>query len=441
VAAPEMLRFAKVISLILKHYPEKLEPRSLMSAATRGMLKKANIRIDSRPDLNIEAFKNNPLPPGLLDGLVEFSYYFDRARSMPRAPVTRQLFRYAIEAAIESLDPYSRLIKAEEVQAAAGMGAAAGLELQKRRDKVMVVGTVKNSPAALIGMRPGDMLLAVGDTPVTGLALLKIVKLLRGKAGSITTLTFIRDAEKYTAQIKRQSISQLGVDSILFDDRIAYLKVKRFTKATARSMLLHLRSMDRQADIRGIIVDLRHNSGGALSGVVAATDLFLSEGLILQTRGRGEAENLRFMATSDANIVAPNIPMVILVNGQTASGAEAMAAALQDHARATILGSSTFGQGSVQTLFPLQGGDLLKITTAHIWRANGSLLDRTAVVPDICVDPSGRMYFVDVKRIATKTAARRACPTLEILYGDESEDRELFAAIEILRGRKYMAQQ
>ncbi|MCG8098290.1 MAG: S41 family peptidase, partial [Candidatus Thiodiazotropha taylori] len=223
------------------------------------------------------------------------------------------------------------------------------------------------------------------ETPVKGMSLNEAVALMRGKPGTPLELTIIRKGEEKPIKITvvRDVIRVASVKSRLLDDRFAYLRISQFQTHTARDMLKVLRKLkgESEGDLQGMVLDLRNNPGGVLNAAVSVSDAFLEDGLIVYTKGRESDSQLRFEAAPDD--VLEGAPIVVLVNEGSASASEIVAGALQDHGRAVIMGSQTFGKGSVQTIIPITDTAAVKLTTARYFTPSGRSIQAEGIKPDI----------------------------------------------------------
>ncbi|MET0051166.1 MAG: S41 family peptidase, partial [Candidatus Thiodiazotropha sp.] len=242
-----------------------------------------------------------------------------------------------------------------------------------------------DTPAARAGVRIGDLIVRLDDTPVKGMTLNEAVAMMRGKPGTPLELSIIRKGIEKPIKITvvRDIIRVASVKSRLLDNQYAYLRISQFQTKTARDMLKAIGRMKDEADgeLLGLVLDLRNNPGGVLNAAVSVSDAFLESGLIVYTEGREHDSQLRFEAAPDD--VLNGAPMVVLVNEGSASASEIVAGALQDHHRAVIMGSRTFGKGSVQTIIPISDTAAVKLTTARYYTPSGRSIQAEGIAPDI----------------------------------------------------------
>lgn len=255
---------------------------------------------------------------------------------------------------------------------------------------VKVIAPIDDTPAKAAGMQSGDLIIRLDDTPVKGLSLNDAVKLMRGKPGSDIILTVIREGEDKPLKItiKRAIIKVTSVKDRLLEDQFAYVRISHFQTKTTADMIKSVNKLNEEAGgkLSGMILDLRNNPGGVLSGAVGVSDAFLQEGLIVYTDGRESDSKLRYDATSGD--ILDGAPLIVLVNGGSASASEIVAGAMQDHGRGIILGSKTFGKGSVQTIQDLPTGGAVKLTTARYFTPEGRSIQAQGIEPDIIADPA-----------------------------------------------------
>lgn len=303
-----------------------------------------------------------------------------------------ELLEYAIRGMLQGLDPHSAYLNTEEFNelriGTTGEFGGLGIEVSMEDGFVKVVSPIDDTPAARAGILSGDLIIRLDDTPVKGLSLNDAVKLMRGKPGSILALTVIREgADKpLEIDIERAIIKTTSVRNRMLDDDYGYLRISNFQTKTTADLLKAIKKMQTEADgLKGLVLDLRNNPGGVLSGAVGVSDAFLNDGMIVYTDGRENDSKLRYDATNGD--VLNGAPLVVLVNGGSASASEIVAGAMQDHARAIILGSKTFGKGSVQTIQDLPAGGAVKLTTSRYFTPNGRSIQALGIEPDIATKP------------------------------------------------------
>lgn len=303
-----------------------------------------------------------------------------------------ELLENAIRGMLSGLDPHSSYLDHEQFKelqvGTTGEFGGLGIEVGMEDGFVKVIAPIDDTPAQRAGVQAGDLIIRLDDTPVKGLTLNDAVKIMRGKPGTILKITVVReDVEKpLKIDIKRAIIKVKSVKNRMLEDGFGYVRISQFQSKTAESMVSSIEELKKQAggSLKGMVLDLRNNPGGVLNGAVAVSDAFLKKGLIVYTEGRVNDSRLRFNATPDD--ILDSSPLVVLVNQGSASASEIVSGALQDHSRAIIVGTPTFGKGSVQTILPLSNGTAVKLTTARYFTPSGRSIQAEGIKPDIQLD-------------------------------------------------------
>ncbi len=251
---------------------------------------------------------------------------------------------------------------------------------------IKVISPIDDTPAQRAGLKSGDLIIRLDDKPVKGLTLDEAVNLMRGKPGTAVILSIMREGRDtpFKVTLERAIIKVASVKHRQLENGFGYVRITHFQARTAEDMLTAIRDLQKGAPdhkIKGLVLDLRNNPGGVLNAAVAVSDAFLTEGTIVYTEGRVEDSQLKFKAAPDD--VLDGAPMVVLVNGGSASASEIVAGALQDDKRAVIMGQQTFGKGSVQTIIPVNDNAALKLTTARYFTPSGRSIQAEGIVPDI----------------------------------------------------------
>jgi carboxyl-terminal processing protease len=333
------------------------------------------------------AQEGNNLP---LEQLRVFADIFGRIKANYVEPVDDQeLLESAIRGMVSGLDPHSNYLNAEEYKdiqvGTKGEFGGLGIEVGMEDGFVKVIAPIDDTPAARAGVLSGDLIVRLDETPVKGMSLNEAVSKMRGKPGTPLTLTIIRKGVEKPLKITvtRDIIRVASVKSRLLDKHFAYLRISQFQTKTARDMLKALSRLNKESKgkLQGMVLDLRNNPGGVLNAAVSVSDAFLESGLIVYTKGRESDSQLIFEAAPDD--VLNGAPIVVLVNGGSASASEIVAGALQDHNRAVIMGSPTFGKGSVQTIIPISQTAAVKLTTARYYTPSGRSIQAEGITPDI----------------------------------------------------------
>lgn len=303
-----------------------------------------------------------------------------------------QLLRSAIRGMLAGLDPHSAYLVPDDYKdlraGTTGEFGGLGIEVGMENGFIRVIAPIDDTPAARAGVKAGDVIVRLDDTPVKGLTLNEAVKRMRGKPGSEIVLTIVREGieKPLKLTLKRDVIKVTSIRSRTLSPGYGYVRISQFQSRTSENMLDSINRLLEQNDgkLNGLILDLRNNPGGVLGGAVAVSDAFLTDGLIVYTEGRLSDSRLSYNA-KPSDVLA-GAPMVVLVNGGSASASEIVAGALQDHKRAVIMGSQTFGKGSVQTILPMENGSALKLTTARYFTPSGTSIQAKGIRPDIILD-------------------------------------------------------
>ncbi|MBM3569234.1 MAG: S41 family peptidase, partial [Alphaproteobacteria bacterium] len=309
----------------------------------------------------------------------------------PESESPAEVFKRAVNAALASLDPYSNYLDAGDLarlrSAIAGSFGGIGLEVDMVEGLVRAVAPIEDSPAARAGLKTGDLIVRIGDLPVLGLTLADAVSRLRGEPGTQVAIAIRRPGreDEFIVTLTREMIRS-PVARARMEDDILVLRVSGFARSLKPMLEKAVADAQRERAPRGVIMDLRGNPGGTLDQAVVAADAFLTAGEIVSIRGRAASETRRWKA-DEAEVLA-GVPMVVLIDGGSASASEIVAGALQDHGRATIMGRRSYGKGSVQTVIPL-GGDkgALRLTTALYYTPSGRVVQRAGIGPDIELVP------------------------------------------------------
>jgi carboxyl-terminal processing protease len=301
----------------------------------------------------------------------------------------KDLLENAIRGMLTGLDPHSSYLDVEQFKelqvGTTGQFGGLGIEVGMENGFVKVIAPIDDTPAQRAGVKAGDLVIRLDDTPVKGMSLNDAVKIMRGEPGTDIELTIVREGLDKPLQITitRDIIKVKSVKRRSLEPGYGYLRISQFQSKTADYLEDAISDLKKENDdnLKGLVLDLRNNPGGVLNGAVAVSDAFLTKGLIVYTEGRIDDSRLRFNATPDD--LLDGAPIVVLVNQGSASASEIVAGALQDHKRAIILGSKTFGKGSVQTILPLSGGTALKLTTARYFTPSGRSIQAEGITPDI----------------------------------------------------------
>ena len=301
-----------------------------------------------------------------------------------------ELIDSAINGALQSLDPYSAYMDSELFESmetdTKGEFGGLGIEVGMEAGVVKVVAPIDGTPAARAGLKAGDYIVKIDGEQVQGKSLMEAVKLMRGPVGSTIDLTIRRKGIKkaFSKTVKREIIEIKSVESKILKKNIGYLKLNAFNSNSSKQLFDQIKNIENKNKTSGYILDLRNNPGGLLTQAINVADFFLDDGEIVSTRGRKSIENRRFFAKKGDKVKGK--PLIVLINNGSASASEIVAGALKDHKRAIILGSSTYGKGSVQSIIPLKNGGGIRITISKYYLPSGQSISEVGVKPDIFVD-------------------------------------------------------
>jgi len=332
----------------------------------------------------------SPLPLTELRTLTEV---FNRIKTDYVEEVTdKKIINDAISGMLSKLDPHSAYLDKASYRemriGTEGKFGGLGIEVTMENGFVKVVSPIEDTPAARAGLKSGDLIVKLDEKPVKGMTLSDAVKIMRGKVGSKIELLVVREGfnkpKEFT--ITRAVIKIKSVKYRLLEPGFGYVRVTQFQANSPKNMVSAIAKVKakNRGKLKGMILDLRNNPGGVLPAAVSISDAFITSGLIVYTEGRSADAKLKYSATPSD--ILDGIPLVVLVNGGSASASEIVAGALQDHKRAIILGTKTFGKGSVQTILPMSGGTALKLTTARYYTPKGRSIQEVGIVPDIIVE-------------------------------------------------------
>jgi carboxyl-terminal processing protease len=359
-----------------------------------------------------------------------------------------ELMESAINGMLTSLDPHSNYLNTKnfddmKVQTRGEFGGL-GIEVSMENGIVKVVSPIDDTPAARAGLKPGDLITALDGQPVQGMTLPQAVDKMRGPINSEIRLTIQRKGrDPFDVKLTRATIRIQSVRSHLVGDDIGYIRITSFNEQTDVGLNNAMKSIKQQAGnkLRGIVLDLRNNPGGLLDQAVAVANVFIDKGEIVSTRGRRSDDAQRFDARSGA--IAAGLPLAVLINGGSASASEIVAGALQDHHRAILLGTKSFGKGSVQTIIPLPGHGAMRLTTARYYTPSGRSIQAKGIEPDIVVEAAKIETPADKKGakvadasdvkgedVADEDASSSVDPTIM----GTAADYQMTRAVDMLRG-------
>lgn len=389
-----------------------------------------------------------------LEDLRTFTRVYDQIRNGYVEEISdSQLLEFAIRGMIAELDPHSAYLSKEafaDLQAnTAGEFGGVGLEVSLDEGFVKVVTPIDDSPSAKAGILSGDVVIRLDDKPVKGMDLNKAVNMMRGPKGSGIKITVMREGvdQPIEFDLVRDIIKVQSIRTRLLDNDFFYIRISQFQLNTGTEMLQKLRlQLEKNPETKGIILDLRNNPGGVLQSSVEVADAFLDGGLVVYTQGRLDNSNINYNA--EAGDMVNGLPLVVLINDGSASASEIVAGALQDHKRAVIMGTRSFGKGSVQTVIPISNDRAVKLTTALYYTPGGRSIQAQGIEPDVLVervkiadiqpgqhtteaDLSGHLNRKDGSNESDSKARRQTRITSAQLLKD---DNQLHEALNLLKG-------
>jgi len=364
----------------------------------------------------------------------------------------KTLIHGAIRGMLGNLDPHSDFLDKSEFSdmqsLTSGEFNGVGIDIGVQDNAIVVIAPIDGSPAARAGVRAGDEILEVNGTSLDGLSLDQASDLMRGKPGSIVTLTLLPEgADKpVTVKLIREEVHVPSTHAELLQHEYGYLRISDFGDDTAAGVVSGMRALQKKngGPLAGLVLDLRDNPGGLLDAAVDVSDAFLDSGIIVSVKGRGPDSN--FERRAKPGDLLSGAPLVVLVNQGTASAAEIVAGALKDNHRALIMGVQTFGKGSVQTVIPLPQGDAIKLTTALYYTPSGKSIQAEGIVPDVQVDPlqlagqseddGGALKEANLSRHLANTVPAAVTGDGAARAGDDlaMKDFQLYQALNMLKG-------
>ncbi|MCH6565093.1 MAG: S41 family peptidase [Proteobacteria bacterium] len=372
----------------------------------------------------------------------------------------KSLIEDAIRGMLNGLDPHSAYLNVSEFAdlkiGTTGKFGGLGIEVGMENGFVKVISPIDDTPAARAGVQAGDLIIKLDDKQVKGMTLNEAVKIMRGKPNTDIRLTIVRQNEpkSLVITITREIIRVKSVKNRMLEPGYGYVRITNFQSRTATDLLKAISDLQKEATLEGLILDLRNNPGGVLTGAVKVSDAFINDGLIVYTEGRIDDSSHRYPATPGDSL--NGAPMVVLINGGSASASEIVAGALQDHNRAIIMGTKSFGKGSVQTIQELRNGSAVKLTTARYFTPNGRSIQARGIVPDISLktlklsasdsnggasfsekDLDGRLSNPDGDTDDTDTSAKTNKDSENLA----ETDFQLFEALNLLKGLHILNQQ
>ena len=359
------------------------------------------------------------------------------------------LLNNAINGMLTKLDPHSGYLKPRDVSSlrdsTSGSFGGIGIEMDVIDGLIEVIAPIDDSPASRAGILAKDIITHVDEEPVRDISLQEAIEILRGPLGSAVTLGILREAEgkpqEVTVSLERAVIRVTSVKHEMLPHGIGYLRISQFQNRTGPDLIKAISNFQSQGEFNGLILDLRNNPGGVLSAAIEVTNAFINEGLIVSTKGRDEFLDSKYEATNET--VLADQPIVVLINGGSASAAEIVAGALQDHERAVLIGTPSFGKGSVQTILALENKYALKLTTALYYTPNGRSIQATGIQPTIQVSEGEALIETDTRiREADLPKhlenASEQSESSDKIVDQLTEDNQLLHAYNLLRGSQLL---
>jgi carboxyl-terminal processing protease len=394
---------------------------------------------------------------GAYQSLDLFSNAFERVRANYVRPVQdSELVNAAIQGMVTSLDPHSSYMDAKAYNdmqiTTKGEFGGVGIEVTQEDGLIKVISPIDGTPAAKAGIKSGDRIAGIDGTSIAGLALNDAIDKMRGPAGSKITLTILREGEKKPFDVTLQrAVVQVDADTWRREGDVGYIRLPGFNEQTASGLEKGIRELKKQIGpgLKGYIIDLRNNPGGLLDQAIQVSSDLLNGGEVVSTRGRHPEDTQRYDAKGGGDITGGK-PIIVLVNAGTASASEIVSGALQDHKRATIVGMTSFGKGSVQTIIPLgEGGGALRLTTARYFTPSGHSIQAQGIIPDIAVAQGDEGNVPKIARpseadlpghlIGEPVVKKNNAPVIQPAPGKKYDDFQLSYAEDLLNGKMTVA--
>ena len=344
---------------------------------------------------------------------------------------SREVIQGAVRGMLRALDPHSSYMDPEsyremQVETSGSFGGL-GIEITVRDDVLTVVSPIEGTPAFRAGIQAADRIVRIEGLPTKDMSLADAVKRMRGPKGTKVTVTIVREGvkEPFDVTLTREVIQVQSVRSQELEEGIGYIRVRQFQERTAQDLVASVERLEKTGRLGGLIIDLRNNPGGLLPAAVEVSEEFLGDGkLVVYTEGRVRNQNMRFVAHAKRPIT--DVPLVVLVNQGSASASEIVAGAIQDHGRGLVLGTQTFGKGSVQTIIPLADGSGLRLTTARYFTPKGRSIHGKGITPDIVIE-------------ALKEDPAAKPPAVPLSEAElQKKDVQLQRAVEILKATRIL---
>ena len=409
----------------------------------------------------LAAAKKESKEPDTYEMLNLFGEVMERAKISYVDEVSdAKLIEAAINGMLTSLDPHSSYLDSESFsymsEQTKGKFGGLGIEVTMDNGLVLVVSPIDDTPAAEAGIKSGDYITHIDGETVIGMNLNEAVSKMRGKIGTKVKLSIRRaNAKPFDVTLKREEIKIESVKTEIKNDDILYIRISSFAEENDKevSKAIEKAQKDLKGKLSGIIIDVRNNPGGLLDQAIAVSDLFLDKGEIVSTRSRNDEDTVKY--TAEEGDVAKGLPIVVIINGGSASASEILAGALQDHHRAVVIGEKSFGKGSVQTVIPLGEYGAMRITTARYYTPSGRSIQAKGIEPDIEVKPAKVELLEDYGFNITESELKGALKNEEedknknkkksseeeANSGEEVEDYQLSRALDLVKALSLYGQQ
>ncbi len=398
---------------------------------------------------SVYALKDNDQIP--FEDLQAFTEVFSRVKSDYVESVDdKKLIEDAIRGMLNGLDPHSSFLNTTEFSdlkiGTTGQFGGLGIEVGMENGFVKVISPIDDTPASRAGVQASDIIIKLDDKSVKGMTLNEAVKMMRGKPNTSIDLTIVREGEPkpLVIQITREIIRVKSVKNRMLEPGYGYVRITNFQSRTTTDLLKAISDLQKQERLKGMVLDLRNNPGGVLNGAVGVSDAFINDGLIVYTEGRIDDSSHRYQATPGDSL--NGAPLVVLLNGGSASASEIVAGAIQDHKRGIIMGTKSFGKGSVQTIQELRNGSAVKLTTARYFTPNGRSIQAKGIEPDIVLSTlklSANDEKADESYSESDLEGRLSNPNGESEDGEKAgseteslaqSDFQLYEALNLLKG-------
>lgn len=407
----------EAISVIRANYIAPIDLTVLIKAARNGIYKDRTLT---------KSLSLSFAADSLSDLQEEYFYLIDNHPTLQ----AKDVIKSAMLGIVGSMYPQLKLV---EQAASDAPIAKVGLVLQNVNDDVVISSIIKDSPAQRLDLKRGDRLLKIDDETISDLPPEAVIAKLQGLPDSTVRLTIERAGKVSEVIATRAFVNAMPIESSLYSKGIGYIRISRFDSSSGELLRKQISTLSpaNAETLKGIVIDLRDNPGGDLRGIVKVADYFLDDGVILSISGRSENYDMRFLASAKDNGANSSVKLAVLINGQTAAGAEMLAASFQDHRRATVIGTTSRGYNKISTVFPMKGGGSMILVTGEYTRPSGKLLSKFGVVPNVCVSNGGSVVL-NPQEYQSPEAIWNACPSETQINPSDDGDFVLQTAVNLL---------